>query len=502
MHFSFIVIIMYIFLPHGSYYPYPRSDPMLEAYTSASLVKELSQTFCACADFNLRPIQCVGKTVYLANIGNFSGRTYIADNVVRPIVCSARGVTDDASLAAMLYAGEVTAVDSYAALCQKVLAGCAVVFADIDGGVSAYAASARNDPGRSVGEPENEVVVRGPREGFVEKAEENVALLRKRLRTPRMKVKELTVGRYSETSVRVVYLEGVADETLVGDVLARLAAIKLDSVMDSGYIEQFLTDGRPRLFTEVGNSEKPDKVAAKLIEGRVAIVCDGSPVVLTVPYLFIESLQSAEDYLKTSYYATFIRAVRFAAILVSLFLPAFYIALMEHHKNAVPFALYRAMTEARENVPFSVFGELLVILLIFELIREVGIRMPGAVGDAVSIVGGLILGDAAISAGISSAPVIMVASLTAICTFILPPYMNSTVLVRLAILFAARIWGVAGIALSFVGLVVHLCGKTSFGVPYMLPFVPLRTAGLNDSVFMRPKEALRHASNELKGEKT
>lgn len=473
---------------------------MIKAMCAEQVAVRITELFAECADFNLRTFLCAGKTVYLANIGNFSGRAYIADNIVRPVVLSTVGIIDDMSLPGMLYATEVFSLDSVEALKQKLLAGQAAVFADIPGGVSAYSASARNEPGRSVGEPENEVVVRGPREGFVEKVEDNVALLRKRLRTSAMKVIDLSVGEHSQTTVRIVYLKGVADEALVNEVVQRVQSIRLDAVMDSGYIEQFLTEGT-QLFTEVGNSEKPDKVAAKLVEGRVAILCDGSPVVLTVPYLFVESLQSAEDYLKTSYYATFIRTVRFVAMLLALYLPSFYIAIMEHHKNAVPFSLYAAMTKAREHVPFSLFFELMIILLIFELIREVGIRMPGAVGDAVSIVGGLILGDAAISAGISSAPVIMVASLTAICTFILPPYMNSTVLVRFLNLFAARLFGAAGIALSLVTLIVHLCGKASFGVPYMLPFVPVRPQGLNDSIFMRPKKALKHATDELKGEK-
>ncbi len=470
---------------------------MLNGYSADGVCQKLWETFDKCGDFNLRPVLCAGKTVYLANIGNFSGRTYITESVVKPLVAQSTPPENEDAFAGILCSSEAEKLTSFDSLVEKVLAGSAVVFTDIPDGVSAYAASARNDPSRGVGEPQNEVVVRGPREGFIEKAEDNVALLRKRLRTPNMKVLNTKVGKCSETTVKVVYLENVADAALVEDILRRINEIKLDSVMDSGYIEQFLTDGTPRLFTEVGNSEKPDKVAAKLAEGRVAIICDGSPVVLTVPYLFIESLQSAEDYLKTPYYATFVRIIRFAAMLLSLYLPAFYIAVMEHHKNAVPPGLYAAMTGARRDIPFSLFGELVVILIIFEFIREVGVRMPGAVGDAVSIVGGLILGDAAISAGISSAPVIMVAALTAICTFILPPYMNTTVLVRLANLIAARLFGVVGIAFAFTALVVHLCGKTSFGVPYLMPLSPLSLAGLNDTLLMRPKKALDNAVREL-----
>ncbi len=471
---------------------------MIKNSTAEDVKNKLSEIFTDCGDFNIRPVISCGNTVYVANLGAFSGRDYISQNVIRPLVYSGVQIEDNDTLLGIVSTSEVKEADSIDMLKTYLLGGFAVVFAQIGEGVSAYACMARNDPGRSVSEPDSEMVVRGPREGFIEKAEDNTALLRKRLRSADMKVINLQVGKLSETNVRIVYVDGVADINLVNDIKARILAMPLDTIMDSGYIEQFLTEGRSRIFTEVGNSEKPDKVAAKLAEGRVAIICDGSPVVLTVPYLFVESLQSAEDYLKTPYYATFIRCVRFVSLLLSLYLPAFYIAVMEHHKNAVPYTLYSSMMSARKDVPFSLFGELVVILLIFELIREVGVRMPGNVGSAVSIVGGLILGDAAISAGISSAPVIMVASLTAISTFILPPYMNSTVLVRFANIFAARMFGLVGIAMSLAFLIVHLCGKTSFGMPYMYPFAPLSSDGINDTVFMRPKKALKNASKELK----
>lgn len=464
---------------------------MIKNASIEDIKDKLCEIFANCGDFNIRPVVSCGDTVFVANLGAFSGRDYISQNVIRPLVYLGVKIEDNNTLLGIISTSEVKEAGSVDMLKNFLLGGFAVVFAQIGNDVTAYGCMARNDPGRSVSEPEGEIVVRGPREGFIEKAEDNMALLRKRLRTPDMKVLNLQVGSCSETNVRIVYVEGVADINLVNDIKARIESMKLETVMDSGYIEQFLTKGTPRLFTEVGNSEKPDKVAAKLAEGRVAIICDGSPVVLTVPYLFIESLQSAEDYLKTPYYATFIRCVRFISLLISLYLPAFYIAVMEHHKNAVPYVLYSQMMDARKDVPFSLFGELVVILLIFELIREVGVRMPSSVGSAVSIVGGLILGDAAISAGISSAPVIMVASLTAIGTFILPPYMNSTVLERFLNIILARLFGIVGISISLTFTLVHLCGKTSFGVPYMFPFVPLDIHGMNDSLFMNPVKALK-----------
>ena len=471
---------------------------MIKNTTSEDVKSRLSGIFTDCADFNIRPVISCGKILYIANLGGFSGRDYISENVIRPIVASEIPVTDNNTLLGMLCASEVKEADSVDALKNLLLGGFAIIFTDIGENVSAYGCMARTDPGRSVSEPQGEIVVRGPREGFTEKGEDSMVLLRKRLRSADMKVINLVLGEYSQTTVKVVYMEGIADKRLVDDIVSIIKSMKLPTVMDSGYVEQFLTGGKTKIFTEVGNSEKPDKVAAKLSEGRVAIICDGSPVVLTVPYLFIESLQSAEDYLKTPYYATFIRFIRFACLMLSLYLPAFYIAVMEHHKNAIPYSLLTSMMGARKDVPFSLFAELVVILLIFELIREVGVRMPGSVGSAVSIVGGLILGDAAISAGIASAPVIIVASLTAICTFILPPYMNSTVLVRFINIFAARLFGMVGISVSFVFTVMHLCGKNSFGVPYLSPFAPISISGLNDSLYMNPKKALKNSDKELK----
>ena len=461
------------------------------------VIEELSELFKRCADYNVRQVIGGGKTVYLANIGAFSGRSYISENVLKPLTSTTVKIIDDESFLSIICTSEIKRAESVDEIKKLLLAGFAVVFTQIDEDVSAYGCMARNDPGRSVSEPDNEMVVRGPREGFTEKAEDSVALIRKRLRTEKMKVISLQKGEYSDTTIKIVYIEGIADSALVNDVVRRIKEMKLSAVMDSGYIEQFLTKGIPRLFTEIGNSEKPDKVASKLVGGRVAIICDGSPVVLTVPYLFAESLQSSEDYLKTPYYATFIRFVRFISMLISLYLPAFYIAVMEHHKNVLPYKLFMSMTEARKDIPFSLFGELVVILVIFEFIREVGVRMPGSVGSAVSIVGGLILGDAAISAGISSAPVIIVASLTAICTFILPTYMNSTVLVRFINIFLARLFGMVGIAISLSLIIIHLCGKTSFGTPYLIPFAPLGKGGINDGIVLNPQKALKNSTKEI-----
>lgn len=470
---------------------------MINNTTSTDLANRLKEYFTDCGDFNTRQVISCGKVTHLVNIGAFSGRDYISENIAKQLVNANVSIENNKSLLGIITTSEVKEQNSLEECVGSLLGGFALVFADIDGGVSVYACMARNDPGRSVSEPNGETVVRGPREGFIEKAEDNTVLIRKRLRTERLKIISLQIGKYSNTNVRILYLDGVADMGLVNKIITTVKAIELPTVLDSGYIEQLLTKGRSRLFSEVGNSEKPDKVAAKIASGRVAIICDGSPVVLTVPYLFVESIQSSEDYLKTPYYATFIRILRFMGVLISLYLPAFYVAIMEYHKNAVPYKLFFAMNEKRQEIPFGIFWELVIILIIFEIIREVGIRMPGSVGSAVSIVGGLILGDAAISAGISSAPVIMVAALTAICTFIAPPFMNSTILVRFAGIILARLFGMVGIAVGTGFLLCCLSAKTSFGVPYMMPFSTGSAHGFEDGLIMRPREALKNSCKEM-----
>ncbi len=470
----------------------------MNSITAQNAYTQLKETFSNCADFNIRKITPIdGFTIYLSNIGSYSDRTFISETVIRPITQMTQIPKTKQSFLGVIYSSEISEVFDLQEVQTKLLIGCAVIFCDIQNSAVFYSMPAKGGKSRSVSEPDSEVVVRGPREGFIEALEDNIALLRKRLRTPDMKCENFVIGSYTQTTVSVVYIAKIAKEDTVERVKNCIQGIDLAGVIDSGYIEHYLQKKIPTLFTNVGNSEKPDKVAAKLLEGRIAIICDGSPVVLTVPYLFVESLQSSEDYLKTPYYATFIRCIRLASIFIALYLPSLYLALVEHHASSIPYKLYQTVVEARRDIPFSIFGELIVILLIFELIREVGIRMPRAVGDAVGIVAGLILGDAAVSAGIASPPIIMVAALTAVSSFAMPPYMNSLMLIRLTNIIFAKLFGISGIVASFALLLISLCRMESFGVPYLMPFTPITTKGLTDALLMLPKKALKRAPKEL-----
>ena len=458
----------------------------------------IQNSFSGCADFNSRRIEFRGgKCAYFLNIGSYTDRDYISESIVLPFLRTGYAPKDENELSRLISSSELSKVPDADTAILKLLSGFAVIITEFEDGFGIFCCQVKLVASRSVSEPDSEVVIRGPREGFVESSEDNLALLRKRLKTTRFKSARLIKGSLTQTTIYLCYIEGIAKEETANRIKNQIESIDMTGIIDSGYIEHYLHKSSPSLFPNVGNSEKPDVVAAKLLEGRVCIICDGSPVVLTAPYLFIESLQSAEDYLKTPFYATFMRFLRFISAIIALFLPAVYLSTVEHHTSVLPYQLYKTVINLRSDVPFGVFGELITILFIFELIREVGIRMPRAVGNAVGIVAGLILGDAAISANLSSAPVIMVASLTAVCTFIVPAFMNSVVLMRFLSLICAQFFGFPGVILSACFITVCMARKESFGVPYLLPFAPIKPTSLEDSLFVLPKDALLHTTNSL-----
>lgn len=471
---------------------------VLEKLSFDNAEKNVKKAFEGCADFNSRSIwYCNGKKGVLFNIGSYTDRGYISDSILLPIIRLKNTPQRAEDVFGVICSSELMVLTGTNDAIDKLLMGFAVLFLELEENFAMFACMVRRTGQRSVQEPDSEVVVRGPREGFIENSEDNLALLRKRLKTCDFKSIRLSIGELTSTTVYICYIEGIAKVETVNRIKNCIENSHLPAVLDSGYIEHYLKKSVPSLLPNVGNSEKPDVVAAKLLEGRVGIICEGSPTVLTAPYLFIESLQSAEDYLKTPMYAAFIRVLRLLSVLIALYLPAFYLSTIEHHTSVLPYKLYKTVIELRQDVPFGVLGELTVILIIFELIREVGIRMPRAVGSAVGIVAGLILGDAAISAGLASAPVIMTASLTAVCTFIVPPFMNSMVLVRFVNILLARFFGFPGIVLSLCFIMSTICRKESFGVPYFMPFSPLIPRGLCDTLTVLPKKALKHVKSSL-----
>lgn len=356
----------------------------------------------------------------------------------------------------------------------------------IGGTDSALLASIRGWEARGVDEPKTESVVRGPREGFVESLGTNTALLRRKIKNPQLKFEKMTVGKQTKTEVCIVYINGIANEKIVQEVKDRITRIETDSVLESGYIEAFIEDAPYSLFPTVGNSEKPDIVSAKLLEGRIAVLTNGTPFVLTVPYLFIEAFQNSEDYYSRPYLATFIRWLRWLAFFISTFLPALYVAITTYHPELLPTSLLISISSALEGIPFPAIVEALLMQVAYEILREAGLRLPKAVGQAVSIVGALVIGEAAVSAGLVGAPMVVVVALTGISSFVVPALTDVTTVTRFVLLILAGFAGLYGVMLGFAFFLTHQLSLRSFGVPYMSPLVPLSISGLKDVLIRAP----------------
>jgi spore germination protein KA len=339
---------------------------------------------------------------------------------------------------------------------------------------------------RNIDEPDTEAVVRGSREGFTETLRTNTALIRRRIKNPNLVFESFKIGKQTHTDICIAYIDDIANKKVIEEVKNRLNRIDTDCILESGYIEQFIEDNPFSPFSTIGNSERPDTVAAKLLEGRVAIFCDGTPFVLTVPYLFIETIQISEDYYSRPYLSSLMRWIRLLAFFITLTTPALYVALETFHQEMIPTVLLITAAAAREGIPFPSFIETMLIGIIFELLRESGIRMPRPIGQAVSIVGALVIGEAAVQAGIIGAPMVIIAAVTGIASFIVPAALDALVFFRLFLVLLSAAFGLYGIVVGLIIMLAHVCSLRSFGTPYLAPFAPTIWKDLKDTLIRVP----------------
>lgn len=382
--------------------------------------------------------------------------------------------------------GSIRDITDFETLYNALLSGDAIIL--IDGETQGIVASARGWKDRGVTEPTSENVVRGPREGFSETLQTNTALIRRKIKDPNLWLETKQIGRVTQTDVAVMYIKGIANHKLVEEVHERLNRIDVDGILESGYIEELIQDETFTPFPTVYNSERPDVIAAELLEGKIAILVDGTPFVLVVPALFVSFLHAAEDYYQRADISSFIRILRYAGIFISLFGPSLYVAITTFHQEMLPTSLLIGLAAQREAVPFPAFIEALMMELTFEILREAGVRMPRYIGAAVSIVGTLVIGQAAVEAGIISAAMVIVVSITAISSFVLPAYNMSIAfrMLRFPLMGLAASFGLFGIIVGGIALILHMCSLRSFGVPYMTPFAPLIPTDSKDAIFRLP----------------
>jgi len=367
-------------------------------------------------------------------------------------------------------------------LLDSLLAGATILL--INGAKEALVIKSEKRESRSIEEPGTEAVVRGPREGFIENVNVNIALLRRKIKDTDLCVEKFVIGDKSKTDVYIVYIKSVANPKLIEEIRIRLKRIKIEAILESGYIEQFIEDNPYSFFPTISNSEKPDKVAAKILEGRAAILVDGTPFVLVAPMVFIESFQSVEDYYARPFFASVIRIIRFLSYIISTLGPAIYVALTVFHQELIPTQLLISIAEGRERVPFPAILEAFLMLFAFDLLREAGVRLPKSVGQTVGIVGAIVLGQASVEAGLISPIMVIVVSSTAIASFAVPAQTDSGTILRYIYLALAGIAGGFGVIMGLLATLLHLASLRSFGTPYLWPIAPLDFSGLKD-VFIR-----------------
>lgn len=350
-----------------------------------------------------------------------------------------------------------------------------------------------NAPGRQVDEPRTEPTIRGPYEGFTENIRINIGLIRKRIANPSLRFEQMTIGSQSGSTVMMVYMENLAPETLVREVRSRLAAIRTDSVLESSYVEEYIEDRILTPFPTLLNTERPDKTAAHLLEGKVAVMVNGTPFVLIAPLTFHELFNSAEDYYQRADIATFIRWIRLISFFAAVFAPSLFVAATTFHQELIPTELLISLSAQREGVPLPAFLEVLLMEIVFEIIREAGLRMPRAVGQALSIVGAIVLGQAAVEAGLISAAVVIVVAVTGITNFVVPVYSfgMSQRLLRFTFILLAGFMGLFGVLCGALFLLAHLVSLKSFGVPYLTPLAPASKDDWRDVLIRAPRPSMK-----------
>ncbi|PQQ67927.1 spore germination protein [Acetivibrio saccincola] len=341
---------------------------------------------------------------------------------------------------------------------------------------------------RGIEEPTTQSVVRGPREGFSEDIAKNILIIKKRINNNSLRMINLNVGRVCKTKVAIMYIEGIAKKDIVNEVKKRIEKIKVDAVHDSSYIEELTKDDPYSVFPTYLSLEKSDSVSAALLQGKVAILVDGTPFVLTVPAVFFDFLQSSEDYYHHYIVASMMRIIRFITFYFVLLVPSAYVAITTYHQEILPTALLINIAAQREDVPFPVLFETFLMEFTFEILCEAGIRIPRAIGAAISVVGGVVIGQVAVEAGIMSAAVVIVVSFTAISSFSIPNYEMSSALraVRFVFMILAGALGLYGLFMGIIILWLHLCKIKSVTVPYVTPLTPLIPRENKDTLIRFP----------------
>ena len=436
-----------------------------------------------------------GKKFAAIYADGIADKQVLGELVVKPL----RGVKKDAPLDEVklfLASPEVKDGSKIDEAIKAVSSGDAALF--VDGEKDFFIIGIKAPPVRAVAEPPTQIAVKGPREGFIEDIKTNLGLVRKRLKSQNLVVKTLNSGERSDTVIALVYIDGVCPKGLAERIQKEIEENTIDFIPDSSYVSQFVAK-RPRsMFKSCGSTEKPDIFCAKISEGRVGIIVDGSPIALTVPYMLVEDFQSVEDYYSCSYRATTLRILRLLAVTVGILLPAIYISAQLFKIQIIPFKLLLKISSSVAGLALSPSVEMFLTLFVLEVLTEASIRMPKYVGLALSVVGALVLGDTAVKAGIISTPAIIIIAFSAICLYAVPSLVETTATFRWIFLIVAGSIGPFGAVLLIAYLICYLVSEQSYGVPLVAPFAPIIKSDLFDAMVKANMFTLKNRPQVLK----
>lgn len=447
-----------------------------------------------------KEITC-GKTkmaiFYILGLCDTASLSYF---VISPIMSYGKDITELQVLQKqVLTLGETTEEEKLENIISNILKGKGVLL--VDGIDKCLVLAIDKYKERAIDEPPTSSVIKGPRSGFVENLKTNLSELRKILASKSFRTINLKVGKHTDTMVSIVYIDGIADKTVVSDVKKRIQAINIDGVIDSNYITGFLEQRPNSMFKQIGNSEKPDVVSARLLEGRVAIIVDGSPIVLTVPFIYVEDLQSGDDYYSNNVRAGFVRWIRIFSIFISILVPGLYIAIVMHHYKAIPLKFLITIVNTTKGLPLTPFAEILFVLILFEILYEASLRMPKYLGLALSIVGALILGDTAVKAGLISPPSVMIVAISGLTIYCVPDEASQLYLLRMLFTLAGAMLGFFGISILMIFVMVYLCDFDSYGSAYFAPLAPFVDSDIKDAFYKADITNVKHRPMSIKNNK-
>ena len=432
------------------------------------------------SDDNIISRQLLGNKVVLMYMEGLCDVVKVAEFVVRPIMENKPQKITAHQLISVIQHPNCKLIDA-STIVEEIMDGKCVLI--IDNSKLHISVGVDLIKERNITEPPTNAVLKGPREGFVENYKTNVGLLRQILADKNMGTIYMKVGKHTNTDVVIVYINGICDKKIVDKVKSKIEKINIDGALDSNYVTGYLEERPGSIFKQVGTSEKPDVVCAKLLEGRVAVIVDGSPIVLTVPFLLFEDIQSSDDYYSNHVHVSLLRFLRVICCLITIMLPSLYLSVQLYHYKVLPLTFLMTIINSTQNIPFTPFMEILFVLVLFEILYEASLRMPQYLGIALSIVGALILGDTAVEAGLISSPAVMIVALSGITLYTIPDHTPQLSMLRFGYTIIGGILGFYGVIVFSIFLLIRLNDFDAYGSPYLAPYSPYIKEDTKDGMF-------------------